>query len=118
MSERRFIITEMGQRTRPEQPITESELRRRLKKIIDSNTFPTGIFYPEAISILLHGSQREEACPYCKTVHKDTDTCMGYPEPDPWDEWVEKMPYFMLNDAWSRDNWKDWLRQCPCSRKE
>ena len=58
MKERKFTIQEWGQRTRPDQPISESELRKQLIVFTDECYLESEGF-DKIIDILLYGKENE-----------------------------------------------------------
>jgi hypothetical protein len=90
MGERRFDFWESDDTGRMKpvaRNVTESELRKRLYMIAGETGYLKREITDRHINILLHGEAKEpeKRCPYCKVVHKDTDTCMGYPDEPPTD---------------------------------
>lgn len=123
MGERRFYLREQINEAEidyPEYTITESELKRRLGKLVDfvdgeeneSPSILTPMGFSGAINILLHGEKDDFPGP------DDILKMRGKEQVDKsyqWDEWVDDMPQDMLTMNWFQAV-KIWLRACPCKR--
>lgn len=140
MSERKFTIQEWGQRTRPDQPITESELKNRLAEIIARDEEGKGdIELDWAVELLLHGEGKEAVHDHIPLRGLSIEEIKrNYPEqyaqaiteseeftdaqPDPWEAWVEGCPEFVSDNPnivpamflieWRRDL-KHWIKKMP-----
>lgn len=101
MEERRYEIRQYGVDEWISRIITESELKRRLEIIADDP-----LKWNRAIDILLHGEKEQEIT---------GTTAYGVARTDAWDEWVDAIPYPLIDC--SLKQFQDWLRACPCRKR-
>lgn len=129
MSERRFVFYEVGT-IAPDSArgITESELKRRVEWIW---LHPRASF-SEITNVLLHGEGKEEVHDHIPLRGLSIEEIKRkYPEqyaqaiteaeelskeqPDPWEEWVERMPVTLDGklDIIDTHAFRDWFREMP-----